>query len=53
MRREVSSSVSTTIPSRQGVVQAASGPGAPSTPTMHTRQAPKGSIRSSKQSVGT
>ena len=41
------------IPSRQSVVQAATGPAAPSTPTMQTRQAPNGSWRSSKQSVGT
>ena len=38
---------------RQGVVHAASGPGAPSAPTMQTRQAPNGAMRSSKQSVGT
>ena len=30
----------------------ATGPGAPSTPTRHTRQAPNGAWRSSKQSVG-
>ena len=53
MRREAASAVSTTMSSRQGVVQAARGPGAPSTPTMHTRHAPKGSMRSSKQRVGT
>ena len=45
--------VSTFMPSRHGVVHAATGRGAPSTPTMQTRQAPNGTMRSSKQSVGT
>ena len=35
-----------------GVVQAGTGPGAPSTPTRQTRHAPNGAWRSSKQSVG-
>ena len=53
IRRAVASRVSTTIPSRQSVVQAAPDPAAPSMPTRHTRHAPNGSWRSSKQSVGT
>ena len=40
-------------PRGTGVVHAAIGPGAPSTPTRHTRQAPNGARRSSKHSVGT
>ena len=49
----VSSVVSTFMSSRHGVVHAASGAAAPSAPTMQTRQAPNGAMRSSKQSVGT
>ena len=52
-RRAVASSVCTSMSSRHGVVHAAIGPPAPSMPTMHTRQAPNGAMRSSKQSVGT
>ena len=52
-RRAVASSVCTCMPSRHGVVHAATGAAAPSIPTMQTRQAPKGASRSSKQSVGT
>ena len=52
-RRAVASSVCTCMSSRHGVVQAATGAPAPSMPTMQTRQAPNGAMRSSKQSVGT
>ena len=41
-RRAVASCVSTFIPSRTTVVHDGSGPGAPSTPTRHTRHAPNG-----------
>jgi hypothetical protein len=52
MRRATGSVVETLMPSRQSVVHAATGVKMPSTPTMQTRQAPNGSWRSSKQSVG-
>ena len=53
IRREVSSSVWISMSGRHGVVHEAIGAADPSMPTMQTRQAPKGAIRSSKQSVGT